>query len=71
MPIIYSMFEFTKEEQAKLLDARKAYNVDKLGQDVKDKSKTMFGKMFNNNPKKKGDSSRGNSGRNESYTDGK
>ena len=65
------MFEFTKEEQAKLLDARKAYNVDKLGQEVKDKTKNMFGKMFQNAAKKKNDSSRGNSGRNESYTDGK
>ena len=62
LPIIYSMFEFTKEEQTKLLDGRKNYNMDKINKDVKDKSKKMFGSMF----KGKKDSGRG-SARNESF----
>ena len=62
MPIIYSMFEFTKDEQAKLLDARKAFNVDKMSAEVKDKSKKMFGNMFNA-AKKKGESARSGGGR--------
>ena len=57
------MFEFTKEEQSQLIEARKAYNIDKMSKDTKEKSKQLFGKMF----KGKKDSGRG-SARNESFT---
>jgi hypothetical protein len=46
LPIIYSMFEFTKEEQSKLTEDRKAKNQALMAKDVKDKSKNMFGGMF-------------------------
>ena len=52
LPIIYSMFEFTKDEQESLLQNRMAFNQDKISQEVKDKSKKMFGKLF---AKKKGE----------------
>ena len=56
LPIIYSMFEFTKEESDKLVQTRLENNTDKMKQEVQDKSKKMFGKLF---AKKKGDSARG------------
>jgi len=52
LPIIYSMFEFTKDEQDTLLQNRMTFNQDKISQEVKDKSKKMFGKLF---AKKKGE----------------
>jgi hypothetical protein len=48
LPIIFSMFEFTKEEQTQLTEQRKTKNQALIQAEVKDKSKKMFGTMFKN-----------------------
>jgi type III secretory pathway component EscR len=50
LPIIFSMFEFTKQEQDKVTEARLAFNQEKAAAEVKDKSKKLFGNFM----KKKG-----------------
>jgi hypothetical protein len=40
------MFEFSKQEQDKLTNARKDFNQAKIAGEVQDKSKKLFGKMF-------------------------
>lgn len=68
LPVIYSMFEFTKAEQEKLFNTRQQFNQEKIGQEVKDKSKKLFGKLFNKGGKSKTDGSlnSGNTGGNNS-----
>ena len=44
------MFEFTKQEQEKVTDAREKFNQERIASEVKDKSKKLFGNLM----KKKG-----------------
>lgn len=44
------MFEFTKQEQEKVTEARMQFNQEKIAGEVKDKSKKLFGNFM----KKKG-----------------
>ena len=46
MPVIFSMFEFTKPEQEKLHEARVAFNQERVNQELQKGTKKMFGKMF-------------------------
>jgi hypothetical protein len=50
LPIIFSMFEFSKKEQEKVTEARMIFNQDKNTGEVKEKSKKMFGSFM---PKRK------------------
>lgn len=40
------MFEFTKDEQDKVTEARIKFNQEKMAGEVKDKTKTMFGSFL-------------------------
>ena len=55
LPVIFSMFEFTKDEQEKVTEARKLFNQEKIAGEVKDKTKKMFGNFM----KKKGNKTDG------------
>ena len=50
LPIIYSMFEFTKPEQEQLTQARRAFNQEAADKEGKIKGKKMFGKLFAKKP---------------------
>lgn len=46
LPVIFSMFEFTKDEQEKLHEARKAAYQEKVNQELQKGTKKMFKGMF-------------------------
>jgi len=45
LPVICSMFEFTKEETEKMDAARKTFNQEKIKEEINVKSKKLFGNI--------------------------
>jgi len=71
LPIIYSMFEFTKEEQDQITDNRKLFNQEKINDKVKAETKTMFGKLFNKGKNANVDSARNSNKAENSFGSGR